>query len=81
MSLSHNRGGYVCSLHRHNEPLYDEAVLKMIKAYYYVDISKISELNLKEKVINDIDSFLNTYYKEYTGLYLKSKNFIEQIKK
>lgn len=80
VSLSHSKGGYVCARHRTNEPIYDEAVLKMIKAYYYVDIDKISELNLKEKVINQIDSFLQIYYKEYTGLYLKSKNFLNNIK-
>lgn len=80
VSLSHSKGGYICARHRTNEPLYDEAVLKMIKAYYYVDIDKISELNLKDKVINQIDSFLTIYYKEYTGLYLKSKNFLNNIK-
>jgi len=79
VSISHSRGGYVCAMHRKGEPSYDEAVLKMIKAYYYVDIDKISELNLKENVINSIDSFLNIYYKEYTGLYLKSKNFLSNL--
>ncbi len=80
VSLSHTKGGYICSKHRTNEPLYDAAFLKMIKAYYFVDINKITELNLKTNVINQIDSFLNIYYKEYTGLYLKSKNFLNNIK-
>lgn len=80
VSLSLSKGGYICALHRKNEPLYDEAILKMIKAYYYVDLNKITELKLKEKIINEIDSFLNTYYKEYTGLYLKSKKFLNNIK-
>lgn len=80
VSISHNKGGYVCSFHRTNEPLYDEAFLKMIKAYYYIDIDKISKLNISSHVINEIDSFLNTYYKEYTGLYLKSKDFLNNIK-
>ncbi len=80
VSLSHAKGGYICAFHRKNEPLYDEAVLKMIKAYYYVDLNKITELNLKDKVINEIDAFLTTYYKEYTGLYLKSKKFLNNIK-
>jgi len=48
----------------------------MFKAYYYVDIDKISELKLKEKLVDEIDEFLGTYYKEYTGLYLKSKSFM-----
>lgn len=80
VSLSHAKGGYICALHRKNEPLYEEAVLKMIKAYYYVDINKISELNIKKEVVDTIDSFLSVYYKEYTGLYLKSKNFLNNIK-
>lgn len=80
VSISHNKGGYVCSKHRTTEPLYDASVLKMIKLYYYVDISKISELNIKDDVINQIDNFLTIYYKDYTGLYLKSKNFLDNIK-
>ena len=80
VSISHSKGGYVCALHRTNEPLYDSALLKMIKAYYYVDINKLSELKIKENIINEIDSFINIYYKEYTGLYLKSKNFLMNIK-
>jgi len=80
VSLSHNKGGYICAKHRTNEPIYEESVLKMIKAYYYVDIDKISELKIKPKVIDQIDSFLSIYYKEYTGLYLKSKNFLNNIK-
>lgn len=81
VSLSHSKGGYVCYRHRTNEPLYDAAFLKMIKAYYYVDINKISELNLKEKTVKEIDNFLDVYYKEYTGLFLKSKNFFNNLKK
>lgn len=80
VSISHSKGGYICARHRTTEPLYDEAVLKMIKAYYYVDLNKITSLKIKPKVIDTIDSFLNTYYKEYTGLYLKTKNFLNNIK-
>lgn len=35
----------------------DDVTLKLFKAYYYIDISKISELNIKEKVVNEIDHF------------------------
>lgn len=81
VSLSHAKGGYICYKHRKDEPLYDSSFLKLIKAYYYIDISKISELNLKNKTVNEIDNFLDIYYKDYTGLYLKSKNFFKNIKK
>lgn len=81
VSLSHSKGGYICFKDRTNEPLYDANFLKLIKAYYYIDISKISELNLKDKTVNEIDNFLDIYYRDYAGLYLKSKNFFKNIKK
>lgn len=80
VTISHALGGYICALHRKNEPIYEESILKMIKAYYYIDIDKISELNIKPNVVDAIDAFLSIYYKEYTGLYLKSKNFLNHMK-
>ena len=79
-TLSLKKGGYVCARHLTGERIYDSSMLKMIKAYYYVDIDKISELKLKNKLIDEIDEFLGAYYKEYTGLYLKNKNIIDNIK-
>ena len=80
VSMSYNKGGYVCINHVGKDKVMDDVTLKLFKAYYYIDISKISELNIKEKVVNEIDHFLNIYYKEYTGLYLKSKSFLDKIK-
>ena len=77
VGISLTKGGYVCARHKTNEPEYDIKVLKMLKAYYYVDLNKIE---IKPYIIEAINTFLNTYYKEYTGLYLKSKNFISNIK-
>ena len=34
----------------------------------------------KEEIIEEINMFLNSYYKEYTGFYLKSKKFLENVK-
>ncbi len=75
-TISLKKGGYVCARHLTGERVYESGILKMFKAYYYVDIDKISELKLKEKLVDEIDEFLGTYYKEYTGLYLKSKSFM-----
>ena len=49
--------------------------------YYYVDISKITKLEVSKEAKNEINSFLNEYYDRYTGLYLKSKNFINNLNK
>ena len=47
--------------------------------YYYVEIKSISKLKISEKVKQEINTFLNTYYDRYTGLYLKSKNFLKKL--
>ena len=48
--------------------------------FYYVDISKIKELNILDKNKYEINKFLEGYYEKYTGLYLKSKDFLKSIR-
>jgi len=54
--------------------------LKLIRAYYYVDIASLEKINVSEKIKNEINEFLDDYYDRYTGLYLKSKAFIKSLK-
>ena len=49
--------------------------------YYYLDISKISKIEMENRVKNEIDDFLTSYYESHTGLYLNSKKFISDLKK
>ena len=49
--------------------------------FYYVDINKIEKLEISKKISEEINYFLNSYYERYTGLYLKSKKFIEKLSK
>ena len=49
--------------------------------YYYVDISKITKLEVSKQAKNEINIFLDEYYERYTGLYLKSKKFIKNLSK
>ena len=51
----------------------------MIRMYQYVEISNISKLEVSEPIKNEINTFLDEYYERYTGLYIKSKDFMKQI--
>jgi trehalose-6-phosphatase len=42
-----------------------------------IDIASISELKIKDYIIEDINKFLNQYYDRYTGVYIHSKKFLE----
>lgn len=71
--------GYVCRECYRNEGLVSDKTIKMIRLYYYVDIKNISKLNVSNLVTKEINQFLDEYYEKYTGLYLKSKDFIKKI--
>ena len=51
----------------------------MIRMYYYVDIKNITKLDVSSEVTNEINRFLDDYYDRFTGLYIKSKDFLKKI--
>ena len=80
ITLSSDKGGYICTNCRTYEKILDNKVLKLIRMFYYVDISKIEKLNISKDINIEISEFLDGYYERYTGLYLKSKKFINNLK-
>lgn len=76
-TLSSDLGGYVCSNCYTNEIIVSEKTIKLIRMLYYVDISKISDVNVSKDVMVEIHDFVDRYYDKYTGLYFKSKKFLK----
>lgn len=81
ITVSPYLGGYVCKNCMKNEKIVDAKTIKMLRLYYYVDIDKISELKIKDNIIEEINTFLSEYYDHFTGLYIKSKKFLKNINK
>lgn len=79
ITLNASLGGYICKNCYHNEPIYSKKTIQLLRMFYYVDISKIATLEVNEKVQKELNTFLEEYYEKYTGLYLKSKNFLKNI--
>ncbi len=80
VTLSSSRGGYLCKDCVLNEPIMSNKAIKLIRMYYYVDISKIDKIDIAPEVIHEINDFLSDYYDRYTGLYLKTKSFLVNLK-
>ena len=80
VTISSESGGYICKNCYNNEPLVSDKTIKMIRMFYYVDIKNITKLEVSNKIISEINHFLTDYYDRYTGLYLKSKEFLYKIK-
>ena len=81
VTLSSDKGGFVCKNHYSKEYVVSSKTLKIIRMLKYVDISKITKLDISDLVKKEINDFINEYYDRYTGLYLKSKDFLKNVVK
>lgn len=81
ITISGDADGYLCKNCRTNELIYGEKTIKMFRLYYYVDIDSVSDLKISDEVIDNINSILTDYYDRFTGLYLKSKEFLKEVAK
>ena len=81
VTLSSSSGGFVCKNCYSDEILVNEKTIKMIRMYYYVDIDKITKLDVSNEVKKEINDFLDDYYDRYTGIYLKSRKFMKDIER
>ena len=79
VTLSSDKGGYLCSKCHTNEPIVSDKAIKLVRMYTLVDINKIEKLDIKKDVVYEVNNFIDDYYDRYTGLYLKSKMFLKNI--
>lgn len=80
ITIDGDLGGYICLNCYQNEPIVTKKTIELLRMYYYVEIKSISNLKISAEVKNEINHFLDVYYERYTGLYLKSKKFLEKLK-
>ena len=79
ITFSHARGGFVCNKCKKDETIVDAKVLKMLRMYKYVDISKVSKIDISNEVVAQINSILDLYITEYSGINVKSKSFLKNL--
>lgn len=79
ITLSSEKGGLICKQCYSDEKIIPIKIVKVLNMYYLVDIKSIKKLNIDKYIIKEINNFLQTYYSDYTGLYLKSKDFLKTI--
>lgn len=45
-----------------------------------MDISRLGSISVKDSTKKELSMIIDAYYEEYSGLYLKSKKFIQSMK-
>lgn len=81
VTISSYKGGYLCKDCVGKETIFHLKTLQLIRMFYYVDISKITKIDVSETIKKEISLFIDDYYERYSGLYLKSKHFLEEFTK
>ena len=79
VSLSPISGGFICKDCYQNEGYYSDKAIKLLQMYYYVDLEKITKIDVNPKVNEEINKFLEDYYDRYTGIYLNSKKMLKNV--
>jgi len=79
VTISADLGGYICTDCYKGEYVYDAKTIKMIRMYKLVNIDSISDIKINETISKEINRFLDIYYERFTGLYLKSKKFLQDL--
>ena len=79
-TISSYYGGYLCKNCLKNERVVSVKTISLIRGLYYVDISRIKKIEIEDDVRRELDQFIDDYYDRYSGIYLKSKIFLEAVK-
>lgn len=79
VTIDGDAGGFICKDCYTDERIVEAKTLKLLRMYYCVDIKSISDIKISDKIKNEINVFIDKYYDRYTGLYLKSKEFLKKI--
>ena len=79
VTINSKSGGYICKNCYSDELIVSPKTVKLIRMFYYVDILKISKIDIKNDILKEITKFIDEYYDDYTGLYLNSKKFLKNL--
>ena len=78
VTISSYKGGYLCKDCIGTEFIYHLKTMKLIRMFYYIDLSKITKLDISKPIQKELNQFIDDYYERYSGLYLKSKTFLQE---
>lgn len=81
ITISTSHGGYVCKNCYSSGKIYNAKTIQLIRMFYYVDIAKLTKLEIKKEIKKELDEFITDYYDQYSGLYLKSRTFLNNLNK
>ena len=83
LTFTSNTFGFICKECYTEGKIVKQESIKMLRMLDLVDVSKITKLDIDNDVLVEIEEFLDDYYMDNTGIYLKSnknKNVLNKVK-
>ena len=81
VTVSSYKGGCLCKDHLDNENALDEYTIKLIRALYYVNIDEVHNIDIPSHILKQMREFIDDYYDRYSGIYLKTREFLRKVNK
>ncbi|MFT4412671.1 DNA repair protein RecO [Fredinandcohnia humi] len=81
-AFSVKEGGLLCHRCFEKEPYHfkvSQATIRLLRLFYYFDLNRLGTIAVKEETKKELKAIIDAYYEEYSGLYLKSKRFLNQL--
>jgi len=81
-SFSIKEGGIICHLCLNKDPYHiklSSATVKLLRIFYFFDLNRLGNISVKPETKAELKKVIDGYYDEYSGLYLKTKKFIDQL--
>ncbi|AQY51183.1 DNA repair protein RecO [Listeria weihenstephanensis FSL R9-0317] len=57
-----------------------ENVVKLLRLFYIFQLDRLGNISVKQETKEQLQRAIDTYYEQYSGLYLKSKKFLNNMK-
>ncbi|WEG14242.1 DNA repair protein RecO [Pullulanibacillus sp. KACC 23026] len=83
-SFSFSTGGLLCTECRNQDPTavpLPDPVTRLFYLFQKIDPNKIGDISLKPETVQLMSAILDQYFDQYSGLRLKSKQFLKQLDK
>jgi len=82
VSFSVKEGGFLCQKCQQIDNYsfkVSEKVVKLLRLFYYFDVHRLGKIEVSDGTKKQLQILLFAYYDEYSGIYLKSRKFLEQL--
>jgi DNA repair protein RecO (recombination protein O) len=81
-NFSIKEGGLLCHRCFAHDPYrirISPGTVRLLRLFYLLDINRLGDISVKPETKAELKMVINAYYDEHSGLYLKTRKFLDQI--